>query len=393
MKKILLIFTLSITIFISGCYRDTETDDTININEYTEQELIDLIETLLPEANISTTYDLESFQAAVTGMISVARNGVIGITSSSIQGSGTGSGVIYKQVGTTYYVVTNAHVVTYELELLIDDLPVIETHASTSISIDYEKNGILFQIVDSVELLGYDITTDLAVITFQSDEDFQVIPIADSYELEVGEFVFAIGNPLGFEYYGTVTMGVISGLARYVTMYNDLGDLTLDASLLQHDAAISPGNSGGALLNINGELIGINNMKSIAENVSNIGFAIPSNTVKRIVEDLEDDGIVTRPYLGILTYAQYNVCGTDYGVCVDVQSGGAADEAGLIDGDTIIGYKNTSMTEFHEILNFDDLREAILNSQVGEEIQLRYIREGEIEVSGIATLGTHPDDY
>jgi len=392
MKKILLLFTISMSIFLTGCFNEDDTGDTININEYTEAELIDLIETLLPEANISTTYDLESFQAAVTGMISVARNGVIGITSTSIEGSGTGSGVIYKQVGNTYYVVTNAHVVTYEIEIIVDEVLEIETYASTNIEVDYEKNGILFKIEDSVTLLGYDLTTDLAVITFESNEDFEVIPMADSYDLEVGEFVFAIGNPLGFEYYGTVTMGVISGLARYVTMFNDVGDITLDASLLQHDAAISPGNSGGALLNMNGELIGINNMKSVADYVSNIGFAIPSNTVQRIVEDIEDDGVVTRPYLGILTYAQYNVCGTDYGVCVDVQVDGAAEAAGLIDGDTIIGFKNSEMAEFIEILNFDDLREAILNSQVDEIIQLKYIRDGIEYISGTATLGTHPDD-
>lgn len=392
MKKILLLFTLAFTVFLTGCFQTPETDDIININDYTETELTALIEGLLPEANISTTYDLQSFQTAVTTMLSVARNGVIGITSGTPMGYSTGSGVIYKQVGDIYYVVTNAHVVTYELELIIEEVDVIETYASTEIKIDYEKNGLLFPIVENVELLGYDLTTDLAVITFQSEEDFEVISFADSYDLEVGEFVFAIGNPLGFEYYGTVSMGIISGLARYVTMFNDLGDITLDASLLQHDAALSPGNSGGALLNINGELVGINNMKSVADYASNIGFAIPSNTVNRIVADIEDDGIVTRPYLGIQTYAQYNVCGTDYGVCVDVQEGGAAEAAGLIDNDTIIGYKNTSMDVFLEIYNFDDLREAILNSSVGEEIQLIYIREGIEYTSDITMLGIHPDD-
>ena len=133
-------------------------------------------------------------------------------------------------------------------------------------------------------------------------------------------------------------------------------------------------------------------MKIILEYVSNIGFAIPSTSVKRIVADLEDDGIIVRPYLGILTFAQVNVCGTDYGVCVDVQAGGAAEAAGLEDGDTIIGYKNSTYDDFRDILNFNDLKEAILNSQVGEEVQLKYIRDGEIEISEVATLGTHPDD-
>ena len=364
MKKIILVLIFSLTLCLTGC--SLFEDPSVN-----EEEIKELIEELIPEANVSTTYDLASFQTAVTDMLSVAKKGVIGVVSNSPSGSGTGSGVIYKQEGDTYYAVTNHHV--------IED--------SSSMNIIYEKYGVIFYIEDEfIEILGSDPTTDLAVFTFESDEDFEVIPIADSYDLEMGEFVFAIGNPLGFEYFGTVTMGIISGLTRYV----EDGDFS--ATLLQHDAAISPGNSGGALLNINGELVGINNMKIVQDYVSNIGFAIPSNTVKRITVDLEDDGIVTRPYLGILTYPLTNVCGTDYGVCTDVQEGGAAEAAGLIDGDTIIAYKNSSYDEFIEIMNFNDLKEAILNSQVGEEIQLKYIRDGEIYTSDVATLGTHPDD-
>ena len=228
--------------------------------------------------------------------------------------------------------------------------------------------------------------TDLAVLKFSSNEDFSVVPFSDSYSLELGEFVYAIGNPLGYDYYGTVTMGVVSGLARF---FND-GDF--DATLLQHDAPISPGNSGGALVNINGELVGINNMKLVQDYVSGINFAIPSNTVKRVVEDLEDDGIVTRPYLGISTYATVNVCGLDYGVCVDVQPLGAAEAAGLENGDVIVGYKTQFMDDFLDVYNFNDLREAILNSSVGDEIMLRYYRNGTIYESDVATLDIHPDD-
>jgi len=367
MRKLILVLVISLSLILTGCIPFEDP----NVASYTEEELAELIESLLPEASVSTTYDLESFQTAVTDMISVARLGVIGIVSTADSGSSTGSGVIYKRDGNTYYVITNHHVV----------------EDSTSMQVIYEKYGVLFYVSDDyVEILGSDPTTDLAVFTFQSVEDFSVIPLADSYDLKLGEFVFAIGNPLGFEYYGTVTMGVISGLTRYVE------DGDFNATLLQHDAAISPGNSGGALLNINGELVGINNMKIIEDYVSNIGFAIPSNTVKRIMMDLEDDGVVTRPYLGILTYPQTNVCGTDYGVCVDIQAGGAAEAAGLIDGDTIIAFKNAEYGEFRDVMNFNDLKEAILNSQVGEEIQLKYIRDGEIYTSDLTTLGTHPDD-
>jgi len=349
------------------------------IDELTAEE-IELIVLQWLEDNpvenfVSTTYDLSSFEEAILDMLETARKGVLGIIAISDYSGGTGSGVVYKKEGTsTYYMVTNEHVVVHTESTVNTDSTVTETqHVATEIIIEFEKNGLLFEISQDVTLLGYDATTDLAVIRFESDEDFTVIPFGDSYEVEVGQTVFAIGNPLGFEYYGTVTSGIISGEARYMK------DGSFDATLLQHDAPISPGNSGGALLDINGNLIGINNRKIVLEDVSNIGFAIPVNTVKRIAADLEDDGIVVRPYLGISTFAQYNVCGLDYGVCVTVQENGAAEAAGLIDNDIIIGYKNASETEYLQIDNFNDLREAILNSSVGEIIQLKYIRFIEIE--------------
>ncbi|MCK5388498.1 MAG: trypsin-like peptidase domain-containing protein, partial [Candidatus Izimaplasma sp.] len=340
MKKLILILTISMTVLLSGCTPVVEEPD---VEPLTEEELTALIESLMPEANIETTYDLTSFQTAVTDMIAEARHGVIGIISISSAGAQSGSGVIYKKEGDTYYVVTNYHVV----------------EGSTDLSVVFERHGVLnFDITnDHTEILGSDPTTDLAVFTFESTETFTVIPMADSYELALGQFVFAIGNPLGFDYFGTVTMGVVSGLTRYV-----IGD-GFNTTLLQHDAAISPGNSGGALLNINGELVGINNMKLIDEYVTGIGFAIPSNTVRRITMDLEDDGVITRPYLGVISNPSLNVCGTEYGACIiEVQVGGAAESAGLIDFDTVVGYKVSSYDEFRIILNFDDLREAILNS-------------------------------
>jgi serine protease Do len=366
------------------------------VSELTSDQIEELVDQYFidhpVEDSISTTYDLASFEAAVTDMLQQVSTGVLGVYAVSDYSGGTGSGVVYKKEGAdTYYLVTNRHVVVHDEEDA--ELGIIE-HVATDIRIVYEKNGLLFEIVNGVTLIGYDETTDLAVIQFDTEEDFNVIPFGNSYEVEIGQIVYAIGNPLGFDYYGTVTSGIISGEARYVK------DGLFDATLLQHDAAISPGNSGGALVNINGELIGINNMKIVSDDVSNIGFAIPVNTVKRIVEDLEDDGEITRPYLGISTFAQVNDCGLDYGVCVVVGPGGAADNAGLIDGDIIIGYLNEGETEYLEITNFNDLREAILNSSVGETIKIKYIRFEEVE--GVLTpityesyetvLNVHPDD-
>lgn len=383
MKKIFLTLTILLTFTLAGCtLTPTDPVDTLTEAEI-EQLVLDYLEDY--ENTVTTTYDLQSYEAAIVEMLDEARSGVLGVIAQSDISGGTGSGVVYKKEGTTtYYLVTNQHVLVHS--------DATGDYLSHTISLVYEKNGLLFEITnDSIEVLGVDATTDLAVIRFESAEDFSVIPFGDSYDLEIGQFVYAIGNPLGFEYYGTVTSGIISGLSRYV----DDGDF--NATLLQHDAAISPGNSGGALLNSNGELIGINNMKIVLEDVSNIGFAIPSNTVQRIANDLEDDGIITRPYLGISTYAQINACGLDYGVCVAVQEGGAAEAAGIEDNDVIIGYKNSGMDDFIEINNFNDLKEAILNSSVGETITIKYLR-GSVEsgfteiISNETMLGVHPDD-
>ena len=330
MKKTLLLVTIFTGVILTGCIPTTEEvkEDKYIESSLTREQIIALIEELTPEAEVNTIVDISDFQDQLTSIVGEARNGVLGILNTSDFGQSSGSGVIYKKEANLYYLVTNHHVVD----------------GANFLTIVYEKDGLLYEISNEyVELLGSDPVTDLAVLTFNSLEDFTVIPLADSYEIELGEIAIAIGNPLGLEYYGTVTMGIISGLARYVQ------DEEFNATLLQHDAAISPGNSGGALLNINGELIGINNLKIVDQDVSNIGFAIPSNTVKRITADLEDDGIVTRPYLGILTIAQINVCNDGPGVCVSVQVDGAAYDAGLVDGDTIIGYKTIEMDNFIEI--------------------------------------------
>jgi serine protease Do len=346
---------------------------------YTEQELREIIEDLMPESYESVEYDLNSLEEAVTAMLDTRSQSVIGISLNGGLG-GSGSGVVYKKDGNSFYAVTNYHVL----------------EGYNSIQISYKKNGMLFKttenavfpdVSDQVDILGMDETTDLAVIRFVSDDNFYAAEFADSYDLSVGQFAFAIGNPLGFNYFGTVTMGVVSGLSRYVP------DSTLEVPFIQHDASISPGNSGGALFDINGNLIGINNMKIVQDTADNIGFAIPSNTVKRIVEDLEENGEVIRPYLGISSNAQVSACGQDSGVCLStVEPRGAAEDAGLEASDIITGYQNESWEDMEEVENFTTLREYILNSSVGDSIRIRYERDGDTFTSDYVELKVHPDD-
>lgn len=389
MRKFLIGITLVLGIALSGCVLDNgegdyvtkdELDSIIDdaiaevqlqqISDLSDSELRELILELFPEEDVISAYNIASLEESISDMLAEKSSGILGISVATDTGDGisygTGSGVVYKQELSSsnfvydYYLVTNNHVV----------------EDATEIVLVYEKNGLLFQIPhEYINVLGTDAQTDLAVLKFSTSEELAVIEFADSYQIDLGNFVFAVGNPLGFDYYGTVTMGVISGLSRY---YNDGEEDGFDATVIQHDAEISPGNSGGALLDINGDLVGINFMKIVREDVDGIGFAIPSNTVKRIAEDLEDDGIVSKPYLGISTYAQVNDCDMDYGVCISaVNEGLPADLAGIEEGDVIIGFLNEGHTEYLDINNFNDLREAILNSSVGETVTIKYVRDGE----------------
>ena len=146
--------------------------------------------------------------------------------------------------------------------------------------------------------------SDLAVVKVSSDKITTVAEFADSNSLTVGEKAIAIGSPLGTEYANSVTEGIVSSLSRTITMQNDNGE-TVSTNAIQTDAAINPGNSGGALVNIEGQVIGINSSKISSTSavagsaVEGMGFAIPSNDVVEIINQLEKDGKVTRPALGI----------------------------------------------------------------------------------------------
>lgn len=340
-------------------------------NDLTEAQLQALVRDLLPTDQFTSTFDIAGFEQAATAMSESRRNTVVGIATTTADGGGSGSGVIYKAVGNEYYVVTNHHVV--------EDF--------TAIEVVYERYGILNYIAfEDITFYGSDPITDLAVISFTSDEIFPTVEFANSYELKPGQFVFAMGNPLGFQYFGSVTMGIISGSARFLESDD------FNSTVIQHTAPISPGNSGGALFDINGNLVGINHMKIVDSLAANMGFAIPSNTVVRIIRDLEETGVVIRPFLGVTSSVFVNLCETDYGVCVDILPGGAAEAAGLQDGDTIIGYKLEAWDEFIDVFNFNDLREAILNSRVGDRAIIKYIRDGVEYTSEVAILDVHPDD-
>lgn len=193
------------------------------------------------------------------------------------QTAGTGSGVIYKKSGNKAYIVTNNHVV--------DGANKLAVKLSDGKQVD-------------AKLVGKDPWLDLAVVEIDGSAVNKVATLGDSSKLRAGEKAIAIGNPLGFD--GSVTEGIISSKEREIPVDID-GDKRPDwqAQVIQTDAAINPGNSGGALFNQNGELIGINSSKIAQQEVEGIGFAIPINVAKPVIESLEKDGVVKRPALGV----------------------------------------------------------------------------------------------
>ena len=273
--------------------------------------------------------------------------------------SGAGSGVIISSDG---YILTCAHVV--------------DGASSITVTID-DKDY-------TATLVGEDTTSDVAVIKIDAT-GLTPATVGDSDNLKVGQSVMAVGNPLG-ELGGTVTGGMISALNRSVTIQGTSSTNTM--SLIQMDASVSPGNSGGGLFNMNGELVGIVNAKSSSSDAEGLGFAIPINDAIKVAQQLLENGYVTgRPYLGITylgvedaqTAAQLGV--NAYGVyVVEVVKGGPAERAGLQSGDRIVSIDGT------EIASKDDLGTLMQKHAAGDTLNITIARNGQMQTVSV-TLG------
>ena len=273
--------------------------------------------------------------------------------------SGAGSGVIISSDG---YILTCDHVVSGASNITV-----------TIGDKDYPAT-----------IIGEDSTSDIAVIKIEADGLTPAI-VGDSDKLAVGDNVLAVGNPLG-ELGGTVTSGIVSALNRSVSIQSSSSVNTM--SLIQMDASVSPGNSGGGLFNMNGELIGIVNAKSSSSDAEGLGFAIPINDAIKVAQDLLENGYVTgRPYMGI-TYLAVNDAQTAaqlgvnaYGIyVVDVVSGGPADKAGLKAGDRIVSIDNT------EVAQKTDLGTLMQEHSAGDTLSITVARDGQMQTVSL-TLG------
>lgn len=293
---------------------------------------------------------------------------VVGITTQVFQkdifnrtiyaGEGVGSGVLIDNEG---HIVTNNHVVS----------GASNGEVTVSLSDGTTVKGTV---------MGTDEQSDLAVVKIDPPKNIQPVAIGDSDSLQVGEPAIAIGNPLGLEFKGSVTSGVISALARTI---DDQGQRF---PLIQTDAAINPGNSGGALLNADGELIGINSSKISKEGVEGMGFAIPINSAKPIIDSIIKNGKVIRPYLGVWavdrqTAARNNVSYEGEGLLiVQLDPTGPMARAGIVEGDTIaqIDGKNVS--------TLIELKEQIDAKSPGDTILVSYTHNGKMKSTQV-TLG------
>lgn len=280
------------------------------------------------------------------------------------EAEGAGSGVIFYEDDTKVAIATNYHV--------------IEGATNISVSIEGAKSDVLATVA------GYDSKSDLAVITVNKTDlsevginSVTVATFGDSDQLQEGESVIAIGNALGEGI--STSGGMISATEKTIAV----DDISLD--VIQTDAAINPGNSGGALVDINGNVIGINTAKSFEETVEGMGYAIPSNTVIPIINQLLTEGSVPRPFLGItgtdVTNSLSNLYGLPVGVLVtEVVSGGSADSAGIQSGDIITDFAG------EKIMSMDTLVDILAKQEVGSKVEVRIIRNGDTPLTLTLTI-------
>ena len=291
-----------------------------------------------------------------------------------------GSGVIYKIDGDSAYLVTNTHVIegAKQIEIMLSD-------------------GT--KVVG--ELVGEDTYSDIAVVKISSKNISTVAEFADSDKLTVGETAIAIGSPLGTEYANSVTQGIVSSLSRTVTLTNSNGE-TISTNAIQTDAAINPGNSGGALINVEGQVIGINSSKisstssQSGESVEGMGFAIPANDVVKIINQLEQNGEVVRPALGIrmaaLSELSTNAI-SQLNIPSSITNGVVV--AKVIDGMPAQGklekYDVITEIDGKEVTSSSDLQSILYGHTVNDSIKVTFYRGTEKKTTTIELTKTTKD--
>lgn len=275
------------------------------------------------------------------------------------RGLGSGTGFVYKKDDKYGYILTNHHVVD----------------GATTIVITL-SNGEKVE----AEYLGSDEFSDVAVISISKDKVLQVASLGDSSKVELGDTVFTVGSPLGSEYMGSVTKGILSGKDRQVEVSVSNGSLLVD--VMQTDAAINPGNSGGPLVNMNGEVVGITSLKLVQDEIEGMGFALPIEYALAYTERLEKGEEIVRPMLGVqlsdldnlyVLYSYRINIDSDIKegvVLLSVERGSSAEEAGLEAGDVITKINDSKVTDSATF------RYNLYKYSIGDTITVTYNRNG-----------------
>ena len=302
-----------------------------------------------------TVNETKLSETAIEDAIDKAYDSVVTVESyKNNQNIGSGSGFVYKTDGSKGYILTNHHVIDSadKIEVILSDNETVE-----------------------VKLLGSDEYTDIAVLSIDKSKVKKVATLGDSDNINLGSTVIAIGSPMGSDYSGSITRGIISGKDRMIESNSII------AKVIQTDAAINPGNSGGPLVNLAGEVIGITSMKLATEEIEGMGFAIPINEAKVYVEYLEKGEEISRPVMGVSLinvsdrYAlyMYNIRLssdiTSGAIISSVENNSPAEKAGLKSGDVITKFDD------HDITNISKLRYYLYQYKIGDKIKVTYIRD------------------
>jgi 2-alkenal reductase len=341
-----------------------------------ENQLVDqvpLTHVVSPESSISTSsYDLE---AALINLYQQANPAVVYII---VSGTSSGSGFVYDRSG---YIVTNYHVVA----------------SGRSYEVVFSTGERM-----SAELIGVDEDSDLAVIKVEElPVSVEPLSLAQPSSLQIGQFVVAIGNPFGEQ--GSLSLGIVSGLDRSLPSQRELTAQSTYSlpEVIQTDAAINPGNSGGPLLNLAGQVVGVNAaIASSTGTSSGVGFSIPVSAVRLVVPALIEAGEYQYPYIGASFDSEvsleeqvgYGLTQIQGAYVVGVIVGGPADQAGLVPADPTTGRGGDLIVRIddEEIRNFSDLNSyLVLHTQVGQTLQITALRGDEL-VEIPLNLGVRP---
>jgi serine protease Do len=346
--------------------------DLFDKNPTVESKAADQVEIPVNQSSISPTPTSVKTTIATGSLADIVENAskaIVGIVnmqkqthyfsgnSENVQ-SGSGSGVIFQKNSEGAYIVTNNHVIEGANEIEVS-------------LYNGEKT--------TAELIGADALTDLAVLKIDSKYVTSVNEFGDSSVLRPGDQVLAIGNPLGLDLSRTVTQGIVSAVDRSISVDTSAGEW--EFNVIQTDAAINPGNSGGALINTQGQVIGINSLKISDSGVEGLGFAIPSNDLLPIVDEIIKNGKIERPYIGVSlvsleevprAYLQDLPNSVGAGAFVTyIDSNSAASKAGIQEEDVIVSING------EEIKASGDLRKYLYSkTKVGDRVTLKLYRDG-----------------